>query len=473
MIVYKPVPVTDANLISSTLFDTPYNPWYSGGTYALDSYVSVSTSSGYAFYKSLQNSNVGNDPATSPTWWEYSSSTYPDFQQGLGYGVDVIVYDPVTKNNYQSITENNNGVLDPIGSPPWFYVGENASTLPAVYNVGTTYALDDYVYYTLIVSGGAFGQPNTILKHFVFKSLQAGNVGNYPSFVGVDAFWQAQVDFPVPFTSSVVYGAGRVVYTPDSKLWKTTSGCKGVTPAETYKTTWVNIGTGNKWAAFDAESSSQTQAAGGLVYTVAPGLVDSVILMNAEADLVHVVVRDGLGGAIIYDQSSDVLSSISGGDIGDWWEYFNPDFYASRRQVILTGLPLNANAHITVTLTGESISVGDLIFARGRTLGLTGFGLQVGVRDFSVVTEDRFGGQEFNKRRSRKRMTSREWIPRDIFNRTFSLLSDLTATPCVWVAGDIADLNEALMVKAWYKDFTTEINGLYELYTNLELEGLT
>jgi len=197
--------------------------------------------------------------------------------------------------------------------------------------------------------------------------------------------------------------------------------------------------------------------------------VDAVALLNAEADLVQVVVREGLGGAVIYDQSSGVLGNL----ITDWWEYFHSDLFIDRRQILFNDLPLSANAHITVTLTGTNIALGDCVFSRGRELGLTAFGLQVGIRDFSVVTEDGFGGQKFNKRRNRKTMKSREWIPRNTFNRTFTVLSDLPATPCVWVAGDIGDLNEALMIKAWYKDFTTEIAGPYELYTSLELEGLT
>lgn len=470
MIVYKPEEVTSANLISSNLFDAPINPWYIGGTWNIDNYVSVLTSTGYAFYKSLQNSNTGNDPATSPTWWAYSSSSYATFSQGgVGYGVGAVVYDAATKSNYLSITENNNSTLDPVGSPPWLYIGVNASTLPAVFNAGATYALGDYVYYTLSVLGGSFGQPNTLTRQRVFKSLQAGNIGHYPDFSIDTAYWAQQLDFPIPWVNDIFYPAGQVVYTTDNKLWKTTLGCKKITPADNYKAAWVNIGTANKWAAFDAETNSQSKASGSMVFTVAPGVVDAVALLNAEADLVQVVVREGSGGAVLYDQTSGVLS----GSITDWWEYFHSDLYIDRRQILFSNLPLSANAHITVTLTGGAIALGDCVFSRGRQVGLTGFGLQVGIRDFSVVTENGFGGQKFNKRRNRKTMKSHEWIPRDIYNRTFTLLSDLPATPCIWVAGDIEDLNEALMLKAWYKDFTTEISGPYELYTNLELEGLT
>jgi hypothetical protein len=469
MIVYKPVVVDESNLISTTLVDVPLNPWYSGGTFAIGYVVSVSENGGYSFYESLQNSNTNNPPASSPLWWAYRSFTYAAFSQGSSYPINSIVYDPVTKGLYRSIAENNNGVLDPIGSPPWFNIGVNASTLPAVFNAGTTYALGDYVYYTASTLGGTFGQPDTLIRQFVFKSLQAGNLNNTPNFLNDTAFWSRQFDFPVPWNKDINYAATRVVYTTDAKLWKTTSGCKGVTPADSYKVTWVNIGTVNKWAAFDAESSSQSKASGSLVFTVAPGVVDAVALLNAEADLVQVVVRDGLGGAVIYDQSSGVLGNL----ITDWWEYFHSDLFIDRRQILFNDLPLSANAHITVTLTGTNIALGDCVFSRGRELGLTAFGLQVGIRDFSVVTEDGFGGQKFNKRRNRKTMKSREWIPRETFNRTFTVLSDLPATPCVWVAGDIGDLNEALMIKAWYKDFTTEIAGPYELYTSLELEGLT
>lgn len=477
MIVYKPEEITSAKLIASTLFETAPSAFDVGTTYALDAYVAVAGALGRIdIYKSLQAGNTGNAPAVSPAWWAWSSFVYQPFQQGGGYDLDFVVYDPATRKNYKSIAEYNNGVLDPVSNPPWLQVGTNTSTLPAAWSAATTYSIGDRVLLTLAMTPGTaiFGDPSDVV---IYQKIWVSNInGNlnlepdpYPPYLPPGP-WTEDKTHPVPWVKTVSYAAGRVVYTTDGKLWKTSTGCKGITPADSYKATWVGVGAANYWAAFDAESSSQSIGAQKMEFTVAPGVVDAVILINAEADLVEITVREGLGGAIIHQASSGVL----GNSITDWWEYFHSDLFIDRRQVRFDGLPLSANAHITVTLTGATLALGDLIFSRGREIGLTGWGLQVGIKDFSVIKEDEnFGATTFVKRRNRKRMESREWIKKDQFNRTFSLLSDLTATPCVWVAGDVEELNEALMLKAWYRDFTTEINGKYELYTSLKLEGMT
>lgn len=65
MKVIKPVSVTDAMIVSSNAIET-YSLWSAGTTYAKDAKVDHGTQ----YFNSLVNSNTGNNPNTSPTFWQ-------------------------------------------------------------------------------------------------------------------------------------------------------------------------------------------------------------------------------------------------------------------------------------------------------------------------------------------------------------------------------------------------------------------
>lgn len=67
MKMIRPTPITDASLTSSTLPETDHPAYAAGTTYALGARV-IRTST-HRIYESLQASNTGHTPETSPTWW--------------------------------------------------------------------------------------------------------------------------------------------------------------------------------------------------------------------------------------------------------------------------------------------------------------------------------------------------------------------------------------------------------------------
>jgi hypothetical protein len=66
--IVKPVGVTDAMLISTDVPETDHPAWVVGTSYALGARVIVVAE--HAIYESVQASNSGKPPATSPTWWK-------------------------------------------------------------------------------------------------------------------------------------------------------------------------------------------------------------------------------------------------------------------------------------------------------------------------------------------------------------------------------------------------------------------
>lgn len=72
--IIKPIAITDAMMISSTVPETDYPVWSSGSTYALaDRVIVIGTT--HKIYESVQASNTNHDPLTAPTWWSEVSAT--------------------------------------------------------------------------------------------------------------------------------------------------------------------------------------------------------------------------------------------------------------------------------------------------------------------------------------------------------------------------------------------------------------
>jgi len=71
--IIKPIQVSDAMLISSTVPETDYAAWSSGTTYAIGDRVILTST--HKIYESLQASNLNKPPATSPAHWIVVSPT--------------------------------------------------------------------------------------------------------------------------------------------------------------------------------------------------------------------------------------------------------------------------------------------------------------------------------------------------------------------------------------------------------------
>jgi len=71
--ITKPLPITDAMLISTNIAENDYAAWSAATTYAIGQRVILTST--HKIYESLQNTNLNNDPTTSPTWWIEVSAT--------------------------------------------------------------------------------------------------------------------------------------------------------------------------------------------------------------------------------------------------------------------------------------------------------------------------------------------------------------------------------------------------------------
>lgn len=114
MKVINPSTINSANLTSNIPEAAPaeYN---AGTTYAINQNAGVTTGTTTLVYRSLQNANTGNTPASEPTWWVYVATTYAEYSAVTTYALADRVINAVTgaptHHAYESLAAGNLGNL--------------------------------------------------------------------------------------------------------------------------------------------------------------------------------------------------------------------------------------------------------------------------------------------------------------------------------------------------------------------------
>lgn len=276
----------------------------------------------------------------------------------------------------------------------------------AVYVGATTYALNDLV--------------RVESTHHYYKSLQNANTGHDP------------------------------IAEPATPVW------------------WLDMGAVNRWAMFDTLVNSQTTNANSIAVVVTPAeRVDSVILLNVSAATVDITMTDAVDGEVF----SESYSMTSDSGIIDWYAYFFEPIIR-KSDLSVTGMPPYINAAIAITLTdtGDTAACGECLIGLSRNIGVLVYGAKVGIRDYSVKTQDDFGNYTILERAFSKRGSFEIWVPEAITSELQILLAGYRATPIAYIGSDDID---ATIIYGFYRDF--EIDIAYRDYSvcSIEIEGLT
>lgn len=259
--------------------------------------------------------------------------------------------------------------------------------------------------------------------------------------------------------------SGKNLYTSlqDSNLNKTPSS---------QPTWWILKGPDNTRAAFDEQISTVSTRTGSISYILKPGAAfDALAMIDVETIFAEVAIHDPVAG-LVYTG----VSGLSGEEVYDWYQYFFSDPLLKRTQVVLDELPQYPSAVVSVKLTGaidEIVSIALLIFGSVEDVGGTQYGATAGIVDYSVKTTDEFGVVTFVKRNFSKRLSAQVFAENFKLNRIQRSLSDIRATPVVWIGADDPRFEEALIFYGFYKEWSIDIAYPNHSLISLEIEGLT
>jgi hypothetical protein len=285
-------------------------------------------------------------------------------------------------------------VVRPVTVTDAVLTASNVTESETLWNSGTTYALNAVVYRII----------DNVHQRFV--SLQNSNLNRIPEAVSSSTWWQA-------------------------------------------------TGATNRWACFDDTVGSLTTRADTIAMTLAlPSAerADTLYLAGLSASTVRAQVTDPLAGAI-YDRT---ISLVEPGGVTDWYSYFMEPVRRAG-ELVLTDLPPGAGSTLTLTLTdtGATVAVGFVVLGFSQSLGVTKWGAQLGIRDYSVKADDAFGNQFVLERAFRKKANFSVVVDNRLLDTVIATLATGRAALRLYIgSGDYT----STVVLGFFKDFSVEMS---------------
>lgn len=276
---------------------------------------------------------------------------------------------------------------------------------------------------------------------------------------------------------TATYGGTTLINTSGTQSG--THTCKAASTVPSQRLTgddplWLDLGPTNQRAMFDSLVSTCTSfetSVGSpvLEVVVAPGICNGVAVMDVTG--VSKVKCEMFNGAtLVFSQEKTVDNTF----IDDYYAYgFEP--YSVLTDLLFGTLPPYRNATVKLTFTptvvGATIKCGAVLYGNMVNLGDVQYGAEAGIDDYSVDETNEFGVSTLVKRGYSRWANYKLKVKKKQFRRVFSTLTQLRATPAVFVAADDIDLspfNAYGRPKTWraigdeygYVTFNLEVKGL-------------
>ena len=271
-----------------------------------------------------------------------------------------------------------------------------------------------------------------------------------------------ETEFPT-WSAATTYTVGAKVIHAHQVWERLVAGSSaGAPPADA--TNWVRVGPTNRWAMFDGVTGTYSSAASPITFTIAPGLVRGLALLDVTANSVTVTMEHE--GDTVYERT---VSLNTGYGVNDWYTYFFTEVVL-KRTVVLTDLPPFGEAEITMTINGAgSVSVGTVVAGMLQDIGGTRVGMQFGLLDYSVKSTSEFGVTTLVERAYAKRLTVPFAVMTPNVDETVRRLTEVRATPVVWIGTTRFDQS---VVYGFAKDWSIDLAYDQVAFGNITIEGL-
>lgn len=230
---------------------------------------------------------------------------------------------------------------------------------------------------------------------------------------------------------------------------------------------WSNKGPANTHALFDDKISTPTTASTSLTLVLKPGYVNALGLFGLVGDTLTVTARNGVAGEVLYSKTQKLYTRI----VTRLYEYLY-ERTAQLREVVLTGLPTRKDLHITLTITGTSVSVGMLSVGSLVVIGEAMYGMVLDLTDYSLNTTDKNGITTFAKGLFSKRLSGVVVVDNAMFTRVSRDLEALSGIPCVWIGTDKNGYTP-LTIFGSFRNAPLTIENHTDSTINFDIEGRT
>jgi hypothetical protein len=268
------------------------------------------------------------------------------------------------------------------------------------------------------------------------------------------------------WTAGTVAAGTRRYVLPSYDLYEAAASTADdpVTGAAKDPATWTKVGKVNRFAAFDNILGNPATGTG-MVISIAPdgSVTNGLALFGLSGASATVTVVDPTDGPVY----SRVLALLDDSGVFDWGSYFFSPVIAQPDHV-LTDLPLYGTATVALTMTGAG-AVGEMVLGQVTDLGVTGFGTQVNILDFSRKDRDTFGNAILIRRAYADRVTYDGTVLTARAAYVRRMLAAVRAVPTVYIG---SDGRLETVVFGFFRDFTITLSGPVVSDCSLEVEGL-
>lgn len=195
---------------------------------------------------------------------------------------------------------------------------------------------------------------------------------------------------------------------------------------------WIKIGATNLWRAFDQAVGSISTGTGTITYTLTPGRLDALAVLDVTAKQVRVVMT--VAGTEVYNE---VQVTASGGHaIDNWYDWFFAPI-GIRKRLLFDDLPSYRNGVVTVTIegaaSGSAVSVGTLLIGRMFDIGTTLTEPELSITDLSKKDRDQFGVITFVSRAYYRTRSYQVAIESSRTDAIEEAVAAVRATPTLWI----------------------------------------
>ena len=237
-----------------------------------------------------------------------------------------------------------------------------------------------------------------------------------------------------------------------------------VTGAALSVPTWVKVGKVNKFAAFD-NILGHAMTGTDLTVSIAPdgSVTNGLALFGISATTASVTVTDPTDG-VVYTRDLDLVDNSA---VFDWGGYFFSPVIMKPDQV-LVDIPLYGTATVAIATTGAA-QIGEIVLGNVTTLGITGYGSQVNILDFSRKDRDTFGNAILIQRAYADRVTYDGKLMTATVAWVRRVLAARRATPTVYIG---SENHLGTVAFGFFRDFTITLSGPNVSDCTLEIEGL-
>lgn len=230
---------------------------------------------------------------------------------------------------------------------------------------------------------------------------------------------------------------------------------------------WVKVGPTNRWGMLMDPISKQSTKAEEIVVVLAPGRINSIAFFNLDATEIVLSLDDPTEGQV-YSATIDLNSSAA---VTDWYTYFFEPI-SRRKDVSKFDLPAYGAAELTITIRapGGTAKCGRVVVGLQADIGLTKWGAQFSIINYSSMQFDSFGNYTGLKKPFAKRANCNVIIRNNKLEYVRNTLDNYRDTPIVWSTAQ-DNYEDLTLIYGIYKDVSQVIEHPQDSLCLIEIWG--